>query len=150
MEDLINRILFRVLVFYLSETAVLFCTIGVCIWYVCHNYGKKADKLGVLTVALVIYLVFFLCSSVFPFLSDYATHNIISVHGEYTNTNSDAATDLLGIYGIKIVCAQDEIHLTTAPLHSKEDFPKGTFDVTAYYTGNSGLLLYIEPNDEVA
>lgn len=140
----INNVLFRVLLFYLGEVIVLLSVITLCVWSVFKSKSAKSDKLGILSVVLIVFFLVNLFANVIPFFYDYSTNNIYSVEGMYSNTNSEASTDLLGIYGVTISCADTDIHLTTAPLHSKDDFPEGTFYVTAYYTGKSKILLFLD------
>ena len=145
MKDIvINEVLARVLFFYIGQSITLIGVIALCIWGTITSSGAKSKNCGIMTITAIAVFLVILLTSVIPFVSDYLTDNVASAEGIYINNQSNAATDILGIYGVTFTYEDTEIHLTTAPLHSKEDFPRGTFNVTAYFTGESQILLFID------
>lgn len=143
----IQTVLDRVLQYHLISTFVLIFVTTLCVLFVIKHNDHRAEKMGIISIVLIILICIKIFVSVIPFTKDYLENAIIAVECRYINNHPEEAVDNLGIYGVTIITSKDTWKLTTAPLHNQSDFPRGEFDVTAYYAENSKTLLYIEIYD---
>lgn len=135
--------------FYLSEVV---CIVVCIIIGIVHVYKNKphSDRIGLITIALVVVLIISLFHSIIPFLSDVIRNDVITENGTYINSvgsDSKSSSSMSGLYSVELITESGELSLTTAPW-CRERFPKGFFSVKAYYTKNSRILLYIETINE--
>lgn len=148
--ECITEAIRKTFVFYISEIALVILFIIIGIMYVCRNRAHS-ERMGLITIGLIVVLIALLIHSVIPFVSDILQNRIIINEGNYTNilgSDSKSNSSISGMYSVELVTETEELHLTAAPwCHDR--FPKGNFHVNAYYTERSGLLLYIEILDRL-
>lgn len=135
----------KALAYYLFRVGALCIVILLGILYVCRD-KPKSERIGALTVVLIVVLVIYLVNSVVPFVADIVNNDILTAHGVYTNKlgdNSKSSSSLSGLYAVELTVNDEILQLTTAPW-SQEIFVQGTYEVAAYYTFRSKILLYIQ------
>jgi hypothetical protein len=142
----VEALLRQTFIVYIAEIGLL----GFLIWggirHVLHN-KQNSEAMGVLVCLLCVLLCVMLIRSIIPFSLDYFHDDICEVQGIYANrvgNKSTSGSSGLGFYAVSItVDNQPPLHLTTIPL-AQDLFPEGTYDVKAYYTLRSQMLVYIE------
>lgn len=140
----LQTIMNRVLQYHLISAVILISVTVLCVLFVIKHKDRRAEKIGIISIALVVLLCIQIFVFIIPFTKDYLGNAIIAVEGRYINNRSEAAEYNLGVYGVTIITTTDTLTLTTAPLHDQNDFPEGEFHVIAYYGENSKTLLCIE------
>lgn len=135
----------KALAYYLFRVGGLCVVILLGILYVCRD-KPKSERIGALTVALIVVLVIYLVNFVVPFVADIVNNDILTAHGVYTNKlgdNSKSSSSLSGLYAVELTVNDEILKLTTAPWN-QDIFVQGTYEVVAYYTVKSKMLLYIQ------
>lgn len=98
------------------------------------------------TIALGICFVAILVSVVIPCGMDCCKNNVIQVRGIYRN--ADVSKSHSGLMGIQSVILEvddgNTIHLTTPIFSSAKKFPIGEYEVVAYYSQKTRILLCID------
>lgn len=143
--ECITEAIRKTFVFYISEIALVILFILIGIMYVCRDKAHS-ERVGLITIGLIVVLIALLIHSVIPFVSDILQNRILISEGNYTNilgSDSKSSSSISGMYSIELVTGPEALHLTIAPW-CYDRFLKGNFRVNAYYTERSGLLLYIE------
>lgn len=145
MMETINSVLRNTLLFYIIEIGILAALIFAGIQYVVHN-KPNSEAMGVLTCILCLLVCMVLFRSTIPFAIDYFNHDICKIRGQYENkvgSNSTSGSSGLGFYAVSITNSAERIDLTTVPL-AQNIFPEGVYQVEAYFTQRSKMLVYIE------
>ena len=107
--------------------------------------GAQSNQQGMRAIVIGIVLLAFLIVLVIPCGIDFLGHNIVQNHAIYRNyDNSKGNSGILGMHSVILETGDGEtVKLTTVPSFAG-DFPVRSFDVVAYYSQRSKLLLYIE------
>lgn len=107
--------------------------------------GAQSNQQGIRAIVIGIVLLVFLIVLVIPCGIDFLGHNIVQIRATYRNyDNSKGNSGISGMHSVILETGNGEtVKLTTVP-SSASDFPVGSFDVVAYYSQRSKLLLYIE------
>lgn len=143
--DIIDTILKQTMLFYSLEVGLILIVICFGINHVIKD-KPNSEVIGALTCVLGVALILILLNSVVPFVLDYIHHDVNVVQGIYQNLNADnsiSGSGGLGFCTVTITTAQNHLELTTVPL-MEEVFLNGTYEVTAYYTSRSQMLIYVE------
>lgn len=121
---------------------------SVVLLYLCIIFVKNAkDSVQGLRAILVgICLIAILSIWVVPCGLDFATKSIIQTSGTYRNVDmSKSNSGLAGIHSVTLETENNcTINLTTPIFSSNINFPTGTYEVVAYYSQRSKILLLIE------
>ena len=107
--------------------------------------GAQSNQQGIRAIVIGIVLLAFLIVLVIPCGIDFLGHHIVQNHAIYRNyDNSKGNSGILGMHSVILETGDGEtVKLTPVPSFAG-DFPVGSFDVVAYYSQRSKLLLYIE------
>lgn len=133
----------------------------VVVWYVFIGVmllaailvGKKAvkgerneAKYAAMAIALVLVSAIILFAYAIPFTVDVANHRIVQAEGMLECRSTSKRPTDSGISSVILTTDTGELHLSTVPFSF---FQSGTYeDVIAYYTANTGWLLYVEIIDK--
>lgn len=82
--ECITEAIQKTFAFYISEIALVILFIIIGIMYVCRNRAHS-ERMGLITIGLIVVLVALLIHSVIPFVSDILQNRIIVNEGNYTN-----------------------------------------------------------------